>query len=144
MSINRHYAVQEQIPEGDEPRKQSGLRRALGASDAADLGPAEAIPLPPPLPHIPGLPTPAELQIAAQQRLTPLAPKVLVRSRHATLPPRLFLPPQSVRRAFISQMQADAPPRPARVWPWLVVAFILASAGVTFGLFGLGIVSFRF
>src|SRR6185295_2593706 len=113
--------------EGPE-RRDSGFRRAVAPP------PSEEANVPP---HIPGLPTPAELQIAAQHRLTPLAPNVLVpRQRIITNAPRPFLPPQSVRRAFISQMQQDVP-KPARIWPWLIVAFVLSAAGVTFGWFGL-------
>lgn len=132
MSSRNDAALRQSPPRGEDAkqkRTQSGTRRAVVPSAV------EAV-------HIPGLPTPAELQIAAQQRLTPLSPRLVVHARNIPSAPRPFLPPQSVRRAFISQMQADEPPR-APVWPWLVIAFVLSAAGVALGLFGLGILPYR-
>jgi hypothetical protein len=134
MSANRREAAVQQSGEGGRGRKQSGLRRVV--SHVAEPIVEEPSPLPPPLPHIPGLPTPAELQLAAQQRISPLSPIVVVRTPDVPrTPPRPFLPPQSVRRAFLSQMQPEPPP--GRIWPWLLLAFIFSATGITLGVLGL-------
>jgi hypothetical protein len=91
---------------------------------------------PPRAPHASGLPTPDELRIAALQRKIPAPPAPIVvvgRQR----PPRRFHPPQRVRRAVVAAMHAEAPPPRPRLWPWIIVATVLATAGISLGVLGL-------
>lgn len=132
-----------ELDEPFEPRTRSGLRRAV-APVAPETERDVVAPPPPALPMIPGLPTPDELQIAAQKRMlrtsaTPISPlsPILVVS-NGPFPPRPFLPPASVRRAFIAQMQASSAPPPRSLWPWLTAGVVFAVTGILLGAYGLG------